>query len=116
MTPAQLDLAVAATRHERLRVLTDDANPDAEQREAYRELVRRIADGGALPAPPAAVAAPGLAASLADIARARACRHKVAPSCGCRYGDCARLGREVGPADCLACLKAGDDAGAAPPA
>ncbi|OJW20438.1 MAG: hypothetical protein BGO49_04315 [Planctomycetales bacterium 71-10] len=59
---------------------------------------------------------PSLAEDLALLARARACACKAPAACGCRYGSCTRLGREVAPADCLACLRAGDDAGAAPPA
>ena len=65
---------------------------------------------GASAAPPPPPPAAGLAEDMALLMQARSCRHKSTPSCGCRYGDCARLGREVYPRECIACLKAGDDA------
>jgi hypothetical protein len=43
MTPEDLEAVVARTGHERYRWLTSDANPDVAQRDAYRELVVRLA-------------------------------------------------------------------------
>jgi hypothetical protein len=45
MTLAEaLDTAIEQTKHERYRWLCSEANPDAEQREAYRRLVLSLAD------------------------------------------------------------------------
>lgn len=93
----------------RLLWLASAANPDAASREAHRLVLARA--GG--PAPPAD---PGLAEEMELLDRARACACRAPAARPCRYGSCTRLGREVAPADCLACLRAGDDAGAAPPA
>jgi hypothetical protein len=58
MTLAQaLDLVVARTGHDRYRWLCSAANPDAEQREAYRRLVLDLADGKLPPPRPVALRA-----------------------------------------------------------
>lgn len=43
MTPEDLDLVVARTRHERFRWLTSDDNPDRTGRERYRAIVAAMA-------------------------------------------------------------------------
>lgn len=51
MKQDDLDMVVVRTGHERLRELTSDANPDVAQRDAYRDLVTRLALGEPNPPP-----------------------------------------------------------------
>lgn len=76
MTDEQaLEIVVSRTKHERFRHLCREDNPDLEQRDRYRDMVRRMAEGASIPPPPkalpparkmmatAAIAAAGFAAS-----------------------------------------------------
>jgi hypothetical protein len=47
MTTDDLEIVVARTGHERFRWLTSDANPDVDQRDAYRKLVAGLAKNDA---------------------------------------------------------------------
>lgn len=83
----------------------EDADP--ERRDAYRDLVVRLARGEAIgvavaPEPPR----PAVAESLDLTRRMRACPFRSSEGCGCSGGRCAaRGGSAVTHLDCFACLK-----------
>jgi hypothetical protein len=107
-----LDIVVSRTRHERYRWLCSDANPNTEQRDAYRRLMFDLA--GQRPHPPAPrpePPRPALAATLALMSRMRACPHRTERTdCGCAGMATCGLGRGlsglVNHHDCLSCLSA----------
>jgi hypothetical protein len=103
-----LDIVVSRTRHERYRWLCSDANPNAEQRDAYRRIVFEMAgQRPPKPEPPR----PNLTATLALMARMRECPHRTERTdCGCAGMATCGLGRGlsglVNHHDCLSCLSA----------
>lgn len=93
-----LDLVVSRTGHERFRVLVAE-NP------AYWPVIllhaSNLLDG---PAPEPA-ARPTPREGLAALMIARRCRWGSWPACGCSGPRCSIHGREIAPAECLACVR-----------
>ena len=99
-----LDIVVARTRHERFRWLCSDANPDAHVREGYRALVLKLAGEPVSAPPPTPLVPLGNSIRAAQLGFRR-CLYSTHEGCGCSGTHCYHLGRVVGLADCISCLK-----------
>lgn len=105
MTSTDLEAVVARTRHERFRWLVSDENPDAAQRESYRNLVARLAKGDA-PAAPVRQLIPLSTTLHAQKHGSRNCWFSYKDSaCGCSGLKCHLHKRVVQIGDCVECLK-----------
>lgn len=137
MTSAQLDIACARHGTDRYRWLVSDDNPDVASRDAYRDLVSRVASDDydstrpavvyvAMPTsqPPKGEAeaeaapiapAPSPARVVADLGRVKACPHRdPRTDCGCAgLAKCgagrgsAEAGKLANLQDCLKCVESG---------
>lgn len=106
-----LEIMVSRTKHERLRWLCGDENPDANSREGYRNLMVRLATGE--PAAPPQSSPMRKESPDRWLALIRACDDYNPGCCAHPAAFCSRFARNTTREQCIECLTAD---GITPPA
>lgn len=106
MTINELDIAVARTKHERLRYLTSLDNPDEASREAWRRKTERIASELYRPetgVTETSVTRTSVTETMERLKLVKTCQHLVEPTCGCNFGRCSLYDKPTSYPECIAC-------------